>query len=139
MTRQLIFLFAALATACGASNDNIPDTPQSMVERGAALYAANCAKCHGDSGQGTDQAPPVVGPEALPLDPRPGAVRDVRFRTALDVFQWVRVAMPGDDPASLTDDEYLAIMAFDLTANGVSLPRPLDAELAASIVLHTEP
>src|SRR5687767_12101017 len=136
--KQIVYLSAALLTACGSSSINTPDTPQAMVERGAALFGDNCAHCHGASGQGTDRGPPVVGPEALPLDPRPGAKRDVQFRTALDVFNWVKVAMPADAPGSLTIDEYLAIMAFDLTANGVTLEKPLDGELAASIVLHSE-
>lgn len=132
---MMILAAAGLMTACGTSN--VTSQPVT-AERGAALYGANCASCHGDAGQGTDRAPPVVGPEALPLEPRPGSKRDVRFRTALDVFNWVKVAMPGDDPGSLTDDEYLSIMAFDLGANGVTLDKPLDAEVAASIVLHAE-
>ena len=44
-----------------------------QAEAGGPLYGQFCAKCHGDAGQGTDQAPPVVGPNALPLDPRPTA------------------------------------------------------------------
>lgn len=133
-----LLLALVMGTACGSSSNNTTDAP-AMVERGATLYGAECAHCHGDSGQGTDKGPPVVGESALPYAPRAGAKRDVNFRTALDVFQWVRVNMPGDDPASLSDDEYLAIMAFDLTANGVTLEQPLDAETAEKIVLHEVP
>jgi hypothetical protein len=39
-------------------------------------------------------------------------------------------------PASLTTEQYLAIFAFDLTANGIKLDKPLDGAAAAAIVLH---
>ena len=44
--------------------------------------------------------------------------------------------MPPKNPGSLTTDQYLAIFAFDLTANGIKLDQPLDAAKAQSIVLH---
>lgn len=107
-----------------------------QIEQGKQLYVDKCAKCHGDAGQGTAKGPVVVGKDAFPLDPRPGAKRDAKFHTAADVFAWATRAMPADDPASLTPAEYLAIFAFDLTANGVQLTRPLDAATAQAIVLH---
>jgi len=108
-----------------------------QVARGGALYGANCAKCHGDAGQGTDKGPAVVGEGVLPLDP-PAAARHrkVQFRTALDVFLWVKETMPADAPGSLTDAQYVEILAFDLKANGVELKTPLDAEVAKGLALH---
>ena len=58
------------------------------------------------------------------------------FRTAADVFAWASKHMPGDAPGSLSTDQYLAIFAFDLTANGVKLEAPLDAAKAQATVLH---
>ena len=107
-----------------------------QAARGAELYGMHCAHCHGAQGQGTNKGPAVVGPDALPLHAEAGAERKVEFRTALDVFNWVKVAMPGDDAGSLSAEEYVAILAFDLKANGVKLDRPLDAELAKELVLH---
>ncbi|MEJ7596604.1 MAG: c-type cytochrome [Kofleriaceae bacterium] len=136
-----------LIAACGGS-DKPATTPTpataappadalaAQIERGGKLFGANCAKCHGDAGQGTAKGPPVVGKEAFPLKPREGAKRDVEFRTAADVFTWTTVHMPGDAPGTLETDEYLAIFAFDLTANGVKLSAPLDGPAAAAIVLH---
>ena len=124
----------------GCAGKSLPDpaaTFGEQVTRGMALFVEHCSNCHGSDGMGTDRAPPVVGSQALPLDPPPGAeVRNVQFRTALDVFQWVRVNMPGDAPASLEDQEYVEILAFDLKANGVELPQPLDATNANDVVLH---
>lgn len=123
---------AALSPA--ASGASTGATAQ--IDRGKQLYVQHCAKCHGDAGQGTSKAPAVVGKEAFPLQPRPGAKRDAEFHTAADVFAWTSKHMPGDAPGTLSTDEYLAIFAFDLTANGVQLSQPLDGPAAQAIVLH---
>jgi cytochrome c len=114
----------------------VADAPTAQIDRGKQLYVERCAKCHGDGGQGTDKAPPVVGKAAFPLQPRAGAKRDVAFHTAADVFAWTAQHMPGDAPGSLSTEQYLAIFAFDLTANGVALDKPLDGPAAQAIVLH---
>ena len=133
--------------ACGGSAKHEPEEPtgtapaamtnDQLVAQGGELYGKHCAKCHGDAGQGTDKAPAVVGADALPKDPRPGAKRDVPFSTAYDVGAWAMKHMPADKPGSLTNDEYLAIMAFDLKANGVDLgAEPLTLDGLKAIVLH---
>lgn len=157
MKIPLLALTSSLMLACGSSSppadspgpkpvaeappagNNTPaaaDTFAAQVERGGKLYGANCAKCHGAGGEGSDKAPAVVGDAVLPLDPRPGAKRDVQFQTALDVFMWVKKTMPADKPGSLTDAEYVDILAFDLKANGVDLQQPLDGEVAKTLKLH---
>ena len=112
------------------------DPTAAQIEEGKQLYVAKCAGCHGNAGEGSKDAPPVVGKDAFPLDPRPGQKRDVQFHTAADVFAWATKHMPPKDPGSLTTDQYLAIFAFDLTANGIKLEKPLDATQAQAIVLH---
>ncbi len=113
-----------------------PQSAEEQAARGGELYGTHCAGCHGDAGQGGDKAPPLVGAQALPLDPRPGAKRAVQFKTALDVFTWVKANMPPTKAGSLPDDEYVAILAFALKANGVTLGQALDGEQAATINLH---
>ena len=113
-----------------------PVTATAQIDQGKQLYVEKCAKCHGPGGDGTDKGPPVVGKDAFPLHPRAGAKRDVDFHTAADVFAWATKHMPADAPASLSSDQYLAIFAFDLSANGIKLERPLDGAAAAKIVLH---
>ena len=134
-----------LGAACGSSAPKATTSPvaatdgttiTAQIATGKQLYGANCASCHGDGGQGTDKAPPVVGKDAFPLEPRSGAKRDAKFHTAADVFAWTTQHMPGDAPGTLSTDEYLAIFAFDLTANGLKLEAPLDGAAAAAIVLH---
>jgi mono/diheme cytochrome c family protein len=132
----LLLGLAACAHQSATAEPTPADPLAAQIERGQALYGENCAGCHGAGGEGSDKAPPVVGPEAFPEQPREGARRDVEFHTAADVFAWTTVHMPGNAPGSLTTDEYLAIFAFDLTANGVTLTAPLDGPAAQAIVLH---
>ena len=137
---------AALVVACAKSTPppaeptgppGQPAIPEDQVAMGGKLYGQYCAKCHGAAGEGTDKAPPVVGPSALPEKPRPGSKRGADFKTALDVALFVKKAMPGDDPGSLTDDQYFAILAFDLKANGVDVTgKRIDASSSGAIKLH---
>ena len=136
---KILFLSLVLAAGLRSIGHTAPDatlTIATQIAQGKKLYAANCAKCHGNAGQGIKDAPPVIGKDAFPLDPRPKAKRDVKFHTAADVLAWASKNMPAKKPGSLTTDQYLAIFAFDLDANGAKLDKPLDAEAAAKIVLH---
>jgi len=142
-------LVALVCAGCASSStqgtETVPrsasdvQTPQNQVDQGALIYAQNCAGCHGNAGQGSEKGPPIVGEGALPLDPRSGQKRDIQFRTALDVYQWTHDHMPPKKPDSLTDDEYLAAIAFALAANGVDLDGgTLSVDGAAAIVLHDD-
>jgi cytochrome c len=137
--KTIMLLSLVLTAGLLSSGHTAPDaklTIATQIEQGKKLYVANCAKCHGNAGQGVKDAPPVVGKDAFPLDPRPKAKRDVKFHTAADVFAWASKNMPAKKPGSLTTDQYLAIFAFDLDANGVKLDKPLDGDAAVKIVLH---
>lgn len=126
-----------VGTPAAAGDKDPAKAAAEQVERGAKLFGEHCSECHGKAGQGTDEAPPLVGKDALPLDPRPGQkVRKAQFRTAWDVAQFVVKNMPANEPGSLKLDEYVAILAFDLKANGVELRQELDQKVAAGITLH---
>jgi S-disulfanyl-L-cysteine oxidoreductase SoxD len=135
MKKTLVVLAGAAALAIvGLAAEARAD----QVADGQKLYGKHCAKCHGDAGQGGKKAPPVVGKDALPLDPAPGAkVRKTQFHTAQDVAAFVAAKMPANKPGSLTTDEYYAILAFDLKANGVDVTgKKIDPATAAQIKLH---
>lgn len=78
-----------------------------QIERGKNIFAMNCAKCHGDSGQGTDDAPRIIGA----ANPFRG------YQTAQRLFDFARSDMPGDAPGSLSPDQYWEVLAFILDAN----------------------
>jgi cytochrome c len=113
------------------------DGVDAQIAQGKALYAENCASCHGAAGEGKAGAPAVVGKTALPLDPPAGAkMRKTPFKTASDVYLFSQKTMPVGAGGTLKDAEYWAIVAFDLKANGVALDKKLDATNAGSINLR---
>jgi cytochrome c len=139
MSRWLIVSLAvAFSASLAFAGEPSKATGAAQAENGAKLYAKHCAKCHGDNGEGTKKAPAVVGKSALPLDPPAGAKkRTTKFRTAMDVAEFVVKNMPGDKPGSLKPEEYFDILAFDLEANGVDVSnKSINADTAKQIVLH---
>jgi mono/diheme cytochrome c family protein len=107
-----------------------------QVSAGQKLYGANCASCHGDSGEGTDKGPRLVGLDkgALPLDPPPERqLRKTKFETVGDVATFVVGNMPPKKAGTLSSIEYWSILAFDLHANGIDLPAPLTPEVASTL------
>lgn len=120
-----------------AASSASAETVDEQIARGAKLYGENCAKCHGDAGQGTDKAPAVVGKDALPLNPPADRkFRKTQFKTAADVFDFVAKNMPAKAPDKVSATDKAAILAFDLKANGVKLDKLLTREVAEGIVLH---
>jgi mono/diheme cytochrome c family protein len=119
-----------------ASSAAASGTFAAQAQAGQELYGKNCAGCHGAHGN-DGKAPPVVGLDkgALPLDPPPGAkFRKSQFKTVGDVADFVVKTMPPKAPGSLSADEYYAILAFDLQANGIDLgDKKLDGALAATL------
>jgi mono/diheme cytochrome c family protein len=94
---------ATVGVSCGA------DGPTTELERGEAIYGANCAQCHGGDLVGSDSGPslldPVYGPDQLTDAEFADAVRN-----GVDQERWDFGAMPGN--GSYTDDQIAAILAF---------------------------
>ena len=107
-----------------------------QVEQGRQLFAEHCASCHGDTGQGTDDGPKIAGKHALPREPRAGKKRTATFRNGADVYAFVANNMPADDPGTLTPEQYNALVAFALSANGLELDKPFNGSVAQLIVVN---
>lgn len=107
----------------------------SQISRGQQLFASNCSKCHGAAGEGSAEAPAVIGGGALPSSPPAGRrLRTGAFRSAKDVGMFIKDNMP---PGSHTPpDQTGAILAFLLQANGVTVSQPMSPTSAASIPLN---
>lgn len=76
---------------------------QADTERGARLYAQQCADCHAVNGAGTDDGPPVWG--AASYNAGAGLSRNDKLAS------WLKVAMPlGDE--NLSDEDAFDIAAF---------------------------
>ena len=112
-----------------------PPTVESPTQAdvGAQGYWPNCQPCHGErpyeSGFKLPQhVPAVIGPGTL-----------TRFATAADLYAFISRAMPFQAPGSLKPDEYWAVTAFLVRAQGRGDPaQVLSSEAAArQIVIHT--
>jgi S-disulfanyl-L-cysteine oxidoreductase SoxD len=93
-------------------------------DQGAAIFADNCAACHGDGGRGATTttsgapaAPPVVS------DVKRNGIDDTTLTIAnywpyaTTLFDYIRRAMPWTSPRTLTDDQTYALTAYILAQN----------------------
>jgi mono/diheme cytochrome c family protein len=129
---------AAEANQAPAAMGAAPATFAEQVALGQTLYGQKCAGCHGASGEGKGDVPAVVGLDkgALPLDPPPNAkYRKTQFKTVADIADFVVKNMPAKAPGSLTEEQYWAILAFDLKANGINLDQKLDGAVASTLTV----
>ena len=127
----------ATTSSTPAPSAAAPTSFAAQVAAGETLYAQSCASCHGDSGQG-GKAPRLVGLKegALPLDPPADRqYRKGQFVTVADVATFAVANMPPKKAGTLTGDQYWAIVAFDLHANGIDLPAPITPAVAATLTI----
>ncbi len=93
---------ASIGAACGA------DGPTTTLERGEALYGANCAQCHGGDLAGTDRGPsllePIYGPDQLSDTEIADAIRN-----GVDEERWEFGPMPAN--GAISDAQIDAIVA----------------------------
>ena len=86
---------------------------------GAAVYAKNCAACHGPKGEGKPNDALVGGQGKLAgKGPAPKTVGSY-WPYSTTVFDYVRRSMPWNAPQSLTNDEVYAVSAYLLHLNGI--------------------
>jgi hypothetical protein len=118
--------------------------PPTQIELGHSEYWMSCMVCHGDQGQGLTEewrsvldpgdmncwqskchAPnhPPEGfeiPRTSPLVIGPGALTG--YKTAEDLFEYLREDMPWPFPGLFQDVQYWYLTAYLLDANAVDLP-----------------
>jgi len=83
--------------------------------QGVRIYAQQCVACHGQGGKGGTAAPLVGG---APLTAINTAKTIANFwGDATTVFDFIRRAMPWQQPRTLTDDEVYALTAYILAEN----------------------
>lgn len=108
---------------------------QAQIDRGGPLYAANCSACHGAGGEGSAQAPALIGPGALPTYPPPGRrMRTGAFASAMDLGMFIKTSMPPGGP-HLPPDQVAAVMAWILQGNGITPAQPISPSTAGAIRL----
>lgn len=107
------------------------------VAEGAALYAAQCIKCHGPAGRG-GEFDPLVGREpsrGFPFgkDPKLLEQRTIGnyWPYATTLYDYINRAMPQAVPGSLHPNEVYGLVAYLLFLNGIV---PEDAVMDAQSV-----
>src|SRR5690348_11754654 len=79
-----------------------------QASRGAAVYSAQCASCHGTDLTGGESAPPLTGGEFT---------SNWNGLTLGDLFERIRISMPANNPGKLTREQNSDVIAYILSAN----------------------
>jgi PQQ-dependent dehydrogenase (methanol/ethanol family) len=93
-----------------------------QASAGQAVYARDCAACHGVRFEPAQGSPPVVGTAFL---------ANWRGRTLADLYTLVRTTMPPGAASTLSDAEHLTAVAYILQANGFPAGQALPGDEAA--------
>src|ERR1700674_4117093 len=118
-------ILAAIATACGVAILFAQQRPagQYTAEQataGRAAYQTNCAVCHGQDMTGRNEASQLAGSNFF---------SQWGDRTAGELINFIRSAMPPGAGETLPDQTYINLAAFILDANGA---RPGNQALTAA-------
>jgi len=126
---------AADAEAAAAAEKRARDRAEVQVTAGEAVYDKSCSRCHGAEGQGRKgKYPPVMGDAALPQKPPKRArLRKQEFSTAQGLVEFVQESMPPKKGGSLSEEEYLAVVAFLASANGIELTDEITVDNASEL------
>ena len=110
-----------------------------QAERGRAAYPGACSLCHGRRLNGAPDDPDM--PATTPLA-RARFIRTWDGKSLATLFQYTRATMPQDNPGSLTDEEYVDVIAYMLSVSGMPTGeddlRP-DLQLLARVVIEQQP
>lgn len=79
-----------------------------QADRGAAVYKADCASCHGDALTGVDEAPALIGTTFL---------SNWNGQSVGDLVDLTRKSMPKDNENTLTRQQYVDVIAHVLRTN----------------------
>ena len=88
------------------------------ARQGAVIYQQKCASCHGEGGRGTP-ADPLVGGVGSLATGKPMRTVGSYWPYATTLFDYMRRAMPLNNPMSLSNDEVYAVSAYLLHLNGL--------------------
>ena len=84
---------------------------------GARVFAMKCAGCHGAEGKGATAAKLVGGEPVKSMDSEKTIANFWPYATTL--FDYIRRAMPWQQPRSLSNDEVYALTAYILSLNKI--------------------
>ncbi len=141
MWKLSVLLFAAAVTLAAQSPKfgvGQPPTPEQIRELGAAIapdgtglpegsgtvaagrevFAAQCARCHGEKAEG-QVGPTLVGGQGTLATDKPLKTVGSYWPYATTVWDYVNRAMPFDKPGLLKPAEVYAVVAYILNLNEI--------------------
>ncbi len=106
-----IFLLILFLTGASISNSQTLQDgiyTEAQAERGAEDYSARCASCHSIDLRGNSNSPSLIGLSFMFI---------WEGRSLGELFTKMSEEMPTEDPGSLTQQSYAAILAYILRSN----------------------
>ena len=88
------------------------------VAAGQRIYDAKCAGCHGTFGESNSYLQIAGGVGSLASD-QPVRTTGSKLNYATTLFDYIRRAMPYDQPRTLSNDEVYSVAAFLLSLDGI--------------------
>ena len=111
MTRLILLIAFVLSSSASLAEE-------ADLTRGAQLFAQHCTKCH------------------LPLDIQQRFKNDWYGRSGAELLETIRRTMPGEQPGSLTPQQYLDVTAYALKMGGLKTPQaPVSPSTLAALTL----
>ena len=107
-----------------------------QAARGRLAYSGGCGFCHGRRLNGAPDDPDM---RSTPPLARARFLREWDGRSLASLFEYTRVTMPEDNPASFTDEEYADVIAYMLSVSGMPAgddELPADSQSLARIVIR---
>ncbi|WP_417777975.1 c-type cytochrome [Stutzerimonas xanthomarina] len=112
---------------------NMPDGHATVAD-GEQLYSTACAACHGTKLEG-GIGPALVGGEGSLATSKPVKTVGSYWPYATTLFDYIRRAMPFQQPQSLSNDQVYAVTGYILHKNGLL---EADAEIDASTIRNVK-
>ncbi len=111
---------------------------EAQAQRGQAAYTGPCGMCHGRRLNGAPDDPDMLSTPPLA---RAKFLRTWEGRSLAALFDYTRATMPESNPGSLTDEEYVDVIAYMLSVSrmpiGADELRP-EAQGLAPIVIQQQ-
>ncbi|HLX44378.1 MAG TPA: c-type cytochrome [Bryobacteraceae bacterium] len=106
-----------LGSAIAPDGTGLPEG-SGTVAAGRTVYAARCAKCHGEKAEG-GIGPVLVGGQGTLSTAKPLKTVGSFWPYATTVWDYTNRAMPFDQPGLLKPSEVYAVVAYILNINGI--------------------
>jgi cytochrome c len=107
----------ALEVTVAPDGTGLPEGSGTAVE-GRTVFAARCAKCHGEKATG-DVGPALVGGRGTLATAKPIKTVGSFWPYATSVWNYINRAMPFNEPGTLTRSQVYAALAYILYLNDI--------------------